>query len=742
MKTIQYLTFLFTLFGFSEFCSGQSSELLWAQNYGESSYDRFSASVIGPSGAIYSTGHYEGLVDFDPGDGVFELSETGNIFIQKLDADGELIWAKCIDQTATFPPLFPGNNYGGGIASDSEENIIVAGSFEGEIDADPGPEEHLLTYNGVSDIFIQKMDADGNFLWAHNIGGTNVDIAMGVTTDSDDNIYVTGVFSEEVDFDPDPDNEIFISPDTSPPGTFVVKLDPDGNVLWAAGFSGNFSYPIDLVTDGNNDLILTGNFSGDTDFDPGAGVVMYPTINFDAYVLKLDTEGGFMWVQVMDGGYGFSTGRALVVDNSNHIYCAGEFSGTVDFDMTEETYILVENGSTENSTLSDCFIEKLSPEGDLIWAKQVGGLGSDGAWDLTIDNDDVQHPGLLMTGTFSLTTDFNPNEGEFNLTTQGVGGTPGAFSKNIFIESLNFDGEFLWAEQIDNSYGAYAASILSASNGSMVISGLFYEGVDPDFDLSDDEDYILSAAGLTDSFIAKYDLNCPEWNFSMLETELPDVFSECELNDLTAPLAINGCGLYFPGTPDISLPLTEDGNYTIEWTFENSDGNMLNQEQNINISLLSNAASQVEDYLMATADGYSYQWVDCDDGNSPVPGATSQTFYPESGGNYAVEISNTEGCTRISECMSYIGLSLLENEFASGLSIYPNPGSGDVNIDFSDNQESIRVKIISVLGEIVNEYSYTNTSHIEFFIEGSAAWYFIEVENASGAMYRTKILKN
>ena len=125
------------------------------------------------SGAIYTTGFFSATVDFDPGAGVFNLTSagSGDIFISKLDASGNFVWAKQM----------------GGIAYDKCYSIAIdtagsgalytTGVFEGTADFDPGAGTLNLTPAGQYDIFISKLDSSGNFVWAKRIGGTGRDVA-------------------------------------------------------------------------------------------------------------------------------------------------------------------------------------------------------------------------------------------------------------------------------------------------------------------------------------------------------------------------------------------------------------------------------------------------------------------------------------------------------------------------------------------------------------------------------------
>src|SRR5690606_1414173 len=116
------------------------------------------------SGNVYTAGTFIGTADFDPGAGVYYLSSEGDmdIFIQKLDTNGNFVWAKSMGGINW--------DYGYSVAVDVSGNVYTTGSFRETVDFDPGAGIYNLTSQGGTDIFIQKLDADGNFVWANRMG--------------------------------------------------------------------------------------------------------------------------------------------------------------------------------------------------------------------------------------------------------------------------------------------------------------------------------------------------------------------------------------------------------------------------------------------------------------------------------------------------------------------------------------------------------------------------------------------
>ncbi len=153
---------------------------------------------VSNSGYVYSTGSFHNTVDFDPGAGVSNLTSNGywDFYISKLDGDGNYVWAKAIGG-----PLYSDDSYG--LALDTSENVYTVGGYNGTVDFDPGPGIYSLTSIKAGDIFISKLDANGNFVWAKSMGGTVYDYGLDIVVDGVGNVYSIGDFSGTADFDPD-----------------------------------------------------------------------------------------------------------------------------------------------------------------------------------------------------------------------------------------------------------------------------------------------------------------------------------------------------------------------------------------------------------------------------------------------------------------------------------------------------------------------------------------------------------
>lgn len=138
--------------------------------------------------------------------------------------------------------------------------------------------------------------------------------------------------------------------------------------------------------------------------------------------------------------------------------------------------------------------------------------------------------------------------------------------------------------------------------------------------------------------------------------------------------------------------------------------------------------------------GYdSYQWVNCDRHYAPIPDATSPTYAPAENGSYAVIITNGN-CTDTSECEQVYSLGITKNEFTN-LSIYPNPTSGNVTVDFGQNIEDATIRLFDVSGKAIESRIINNKEQITMSIPGTRGIYIIEIRTSSGTIERRRISK-
>jgi hypothetical protein len=391
--------------GYDSFVSklDSSGAFLWARRMGGAGYDRGSALAVDANGNVYTTGVFEGTADFDPGPGLATLTSAGveDIFVSKLDRDGNFVWARAMGGTLDESPTH--------IEVDTAGNVYTTGNFQGTADFDPGTSTYALTGGMRYDIFISKLDWDGDFLWARSMGGVEYDLSQSLALDASSNVYTTGLFWGTADFDPGAGTHTLTSAGLT--DIFVSKLDSNGDFLWARSMGGSDSEVSEsLALDASGNLYTTGYFLGTADFDPGAGIYGLTSAGrLDIFVSKLDRDGDFIWARGM-GGADYDSGLALAVDASGNVYTTGSFQGAADFDPGAGTHTLTGAGG------DDLFVSRLGRDGNFVWAKSMGGANTDRGLGLAVD----AIGNVYATGYFLGAADFNPSLGTADLTSAGA----------------------------------------------------------------------------------------------------------------------------------------------------------------------------------------------------------------------------------------------------------------------------------------------------------------------------------
>lgn len=251
----------------------QNPSFEWAKSMGAISYDYSYDVAVDDSGNVYTTGYFQGTVDFDPGSGVYNLTSSGRgIFIAKLDVLGNFVWAKSITGTghcsASSIALGPSGSGSVYFTGSFIETADFAGAF------------NLTSIGENTDIFICKLDSLGSFVWAKSMGGSSYQYGFSIKLDLLGNIYTTGYFRGVCDFNPDP-SEIFNLTSIENDDIFISKLDNAGNFVWAKQIGGaGDDYGLSLTLNASGELLITGAYFS-------------PAITFDMTTLTNSFSGGY-----------------------------------------------------------------------------------------------------------------------------------------------------------------------------------------------------------------------------------------------------------------------------------------------------------------------------------------------------------------------------------------------------------------------------------------------------------------
>ena len=179
-------------------------------------------------------------------------------------------------------------------------------------------------------------------------------------------------------------------------------------------------------------------------------------------------------------------------------------------------------------------------------------------------------------------------------------------------------------------------------------------------------------------------------------------------------------------------------NNSATYTSTNADGcdSVVTLDLTINTINTSTTTNGVT--ITSDENGAGYVWIDCDNGNIPLPGEINQSFTATTNGNYAVIISKN-GCSDTSNCVNISTIGVNENEVNNQILIYPNPSNGIVNIDLGEFQAE-SVTVYSSRGRIVYFEKEITDSTLQLTIDAPAGIYYIEIKGLD-QNYRMKLTR-
>lgn len=207
-------------------------------------------------------------------------------------------------------------------------------------------------------------------------------------------------------------------------------------------------------------------------------------------------------------------------------------------------------------------------------------------------------------------------------------------------------------------------------------------------------------------------------------TVLVDITGQCEVTSLIAPTATDNCIGAIIATHDATLPITASGLTVVTWTYDDGNGNISVQTQNIINPVIETGVTQTGSLLSSDAATSGYQWLDCDNNYAIIVSGSNQTFQTAVTGNYAVEVT-TNGCVDTSACILIDFSGVLELG-SDELTLFPNPTTnGSFQIEFEGTIEA--VEIIDMLGrkiqsefdveaKIVNTWTLENGKYLVHII--------------------------
>lgn len=238
---------------------------LWATSVGDALPQEGRDVAFDPAGNLYVTGGFQGTVDF--GGGALTSGGADDIFLAKYSPQGAHLWSKGFGNASA--------QYGQGLATDAQGNVIVTGNMHGAVDFGGG----VLTTAGAYDVYVARFDGGGNHLWSQRYGSPLDQIGYEAAVDSAGNVALVGAFQGVLDTGS--------GAMTSAGGydIFAAKVTSAGAPVWSYRYGDALEqYARAVAVDALGNVYVTGRVQGTVDFGNGP---FTSAGGFDVFVAKL-----------------------------------------------------------------------------------------------------------------------------------------------------------------------------------------------------------------------------------------------------------------------------------------------------------------------------------------------------------------------------------------------------------------------------------------------------------------------
>lgn len=370
-------------------------------------------------------------------------------------------------------------------ASDSQGNLYVGGAFN-----TPTMVFDTYTLNNTSSfgqqIFLAKYSSSGVLLWARTLNHNNYAIIRSMTVDLNDNLIITGDFTDTIILD----SIIITNANIGNTTIFLAKVSPSGSVDWATGFgrtitTSGYTYPYDVKTDSAGNIYLTGLFSfSDFMIDGSVSLTSGGFKNF--FLLKCSSNGDVLWAKeaiMTGGGYYGGNGTRITVDNNDNVLMSVGFTNSI---LIESSFL-----SNTGLQLKSILVAKYNSIGELQLTKKYPSQGYVDTYDIKTDSNNS----IYLLGTY----DSSPvTFGTITLQNSGY--------QDIFFTKLDALGNVMWARKIGGIYDE-SAEDLGINANNVYVSGYFNSPVLTLDTVSLTNSFGTAPISHENGFVAKYDFD-------------------------------------------------------------------------------------------------------------------------------------------------------------------------------------------------------------------------------------------
>ncbi|MBL0913001.1 MAG: T9SS type A sorting domain-containing protein, partial [Bacteroidia bacterium] len=631
-------------------------------------------------------------------------------WLVRINAQGDTLWTRTLGGN--------GIDYGYAARQTPDGGFIVCGTSAYNATAgDVNPALRPIPGGGGYDIWVMKLDAAGQIQWQQLLGGSGVDYSYSIEPVSAGGYILAGTSSSA--------NGTLSGISTNGgQDAYAARLAADGSILWQTVYGGGgteYLYSISETADGgfiaagySNYNASAGSLGSTPRPVPGAG-------GEDGFILKLNSDGSLAWQKLL-GGTGADRFYGIQETGSGEFIVSGQAASA----STDGTLAgITRYGNT------DAWVLKLDATGNILWQKILGGSGADYGYGYTISPDNSGYVLALSSGS---------ND-------QDVSGNNG--STDLWLVKLDNSGQISWQKTLGSSGADYAYSITRSSDGGLVAAGGAAGGGISDNHGSGDFWVVKlrqSSLTCTDGLLS--DTICEGSAFDFNGTLLTDagVYSDTlqlgdrdsvrilQLSVTPAPLSLSSDSICSGDSYDFfGTQLSAAGIYT--HTLQTAAGCDSIVQLTLSILPLPDPQISISGSQLSTGSFSAYQWyLDGD----PLNGGTGQTWTITQNGSYTVEVTDAQGCSRLSAAYVYSQTGLEPAEEFS-VRIFPVPAADELNVYTKSNIPLRGISLYSAEGRLLRRHTTALSGSVTLRVSDLAPGVYllqVELENERTESFR------
>jgi hypothetical protein len=531
-------------------------------------------------------------------------------------------------------------------------------------------------------ISVKSYEQTGHWLWSRGATGTNIgQEGTGMATDENGNTTIIGGFADTL---MTLGNDTIFNSHISTEDSYIAKFSPSGNVLWFKSIGGlNSEIVWSVCADANGNTYVTGSSSSASIiFD---SITLLNSSSNGMFVAKYDVNGNAIWARGANS-VNFTSGSGIGADLQGNVYVAGSYMDTVTFGAST---LISEGGN-------DALLIKYDSNGNFIWAKSEGEIGSDGNVSVCVDGGD----NIIVGGQFdgdSITI------GGFTLWNAG--------QNDIYVVKYDSSGSVLWAKSGNGNADDYVQQVSTDFNGDIFVGGSFNSSSLLFGSMT------LHCTGGFDAFIIKYNSSgniiwaksgagsTDDYGFSVSADSSGNVYLSG---------GFTGSSIIFDSVTLTAPAFTTQPMFIIKF---DSGGNILCTDA------LSSAG---DDMIAVSADNFGNAYISGDYEANPffIIGLDTLTSY---------------GLAFIAKynCPPYTSINELQQQ--ESISVYPNPFTSQLTFILSDTRP-VTLFLYDILSQQVLQQKFTNSTVINTE-QLSKGVYFYEVNNNDGSCKQGIVMK-